>query len=62
MNEKIQEELKPCPFCGGKGEVWQGRYLHENWAQCTKCKTQLGGTFTSLQGAVDAWNRRPAGA
>lgn len=59
-DERIKEALKPCPFCGGEGEVFQGRYLHENWAQCKKCHTQLGGTFTSPINALKAWNTRTA--
>lgn len=58
VEENKKEEMKPCPFCGGEGEVYQGRYLHENWAQCKKCHTQLGGTFTSPFNAIKAWNTR----
>ena len=59
-DERIKEELKPCPFCGGEGEIYQGRYLHENWARCKKCETLIGGTFTSPLNAIKAWNTRAA--
>lgn len=66
-------ELKPCPFCGGKAEIWM---LNENgqscrnahWAkdiyiECSTCHA-ASDTFekvidkNALEQAVSAWNQR----
>ena len=60
-------ELKPCPFCGGKAELISHRpyaspsgitdyYVKCGTEGCTLC---LGGLcFTSQEETVRAWNRR----
>ena len=54
-------ELKPCPFCGGKGvEILEdeNKYLYYRYmAQCQKCgaNAKLGRT---KEEARKAWNRR----
>ena len=52
----MTEELKPCPFCGGKeaklynnGIVWV--------VECRQCLAKIGATFE--KDAVDFWNYRP---
>ncbi len=51
-------KLKPCPFCGGKAELykswWLGQYFQ---VTCTKCRvtTRVGGT---KKGIAAMWNRR----
>lgn len=66
-------KLKPCPFCGGKAEIWM---LNENgqscrnalWAkdiyiECSTCHA-ASDTFektidkNALEQAVSAWNQR----
>ena len=62
------EELKPCPFCGGKAYI----YYHENSSiyrsnifratyrahiSCDRCKATLGVRSTARR-AIEAWNRR----
>lgn len=59
-----KEELKPCPFCGGKAYAWrtdQGLW----YADCkendfSKCIVQPGtiDPLPSEQEAIEAWNRR----
>ena len=31
MNQKLTEELKPCPFCGRKPKVIRDREIHFAW-------------------------------
>ncbi len=63
------DELKLCPFCGGKGrhnkgnrdgyEDWQDdpdAYAH--WIVCRSCAA-TGGWSKSETGAVRMWNLRP---
>jgi Lar family restriction alleviation protein len=50
------EELKPCPFCGGKAEMVSD-FDDEHYVYCTGCK---GGwkTMETPEEAAEAWNRR----
>ena len=66
----MEERLKPCPFCGGKGQLIQTIKLIINhtdgynnfddqifWVKCHICQ------FSSFRHptahtAVDAWNKR----
>lgn len=66
-NRKM-EELKLCPFCGNKAEVYYERVPGENkgfWAQviCTKCYGRSGGTWAGSYNVAqrketEAWNKR----
>lgn len=66
--EKMSEELKPCPFCGGKASLNYERIPGENkgfWAQviCNGCYGRSGGTWAGSYSAAErietkAWNRR----
>lgn len=52
------EELKPCPFCGGRGivemdECWYWEYR----ACCSNCTVDLG-HFETKEEAIAKWNRR----
>jgi hypothetical protein len=61
----MTQELKPCPFCGGKAEVEKGRILWRFRIRCTTC-----GSGTDWLGQVmdcpthpvtrlaDRWNNR----
>ncbi|KKL06393.1 hypothetical protein LCGC14_2596490 [marine sediment metagenome] len=66
----MTEQLKPCPFCGGKGSMSKdycpdgGGAFH--FIQCSKCRAK-GAEFYATEtcpifyGQVrDAWNRRAA--
>ena len=53
------EKLKPCPFCGGKAELWEYRDLDEvsYYIGCTTCGAQTKYT-DSEDLCIEAWNRR----
>lgn len=51
-------ELKPCPFCGGKGEI-QG--LYGAFVSCIDC--YIEGPYKAFEEeAIEAWNTRADGA
>lgn len=49
-------ELKPCPFCGQKAEIYQLNNKFES--MCTNCTATIEWLFESEQEAAEAWNRR----
>jgi len=68
------DELKPCPFCGGEGELDAHGIDGISWSvegalvKCIKCESESG-YFTSnglneetskkcITDAIAAWNRR----
>lgn len=59
----MNDELKPCPFCGHKAALRSGRYLNGEekigtvYIVCTQCGV---GTviYNDRTEAVTAWNRR----
>ena len=51
-------ELKPCPFCGGQGEL-TGFAAPEFWVHCSAIGCKAGTeAFGSKERAIAAWNRR----
>lgn len=49
------DELKPCPFCGGKAVVAEfGRYSVYCIRQC--CEQPI--SYPDEETAIEAWNRR----
>ena len=62
----MPNELKPCPFCGGKAEAWVEFIHHESYGQdevtmhhcgCKKCNIYSNWPWWR-EGAIIAWNRR----
>lgn len=53
----MSEELKPCPFCGGKAiyREFRGKTLK---VYCVKCKCGVIRTGKSKDNAIMLWNRR----
>ena len=52
------EELKPCPFCGGKAQIdhyFDAELVYDIW--CTSCTVILRAKKDE-QSAIAAWNKR----
>lgn len=56
-----QEELKPCPFCGGTNCSLSLRAGAWKFAYCPDCLTE-GPAMDDDNGAIAAWNRRVGGS
>lgn len=65
----FDENLKPCPFCGGEGEIEyeyvDGYYQkYYSWVHvvCQKCYATIGRTYDdrdrSKRYAIKTWNTR----
>lgn len=68
------KELKPCPFCGAKADIYskdrliriccqsEDETVHEFetvWvADCSECNCVVGETFKTKEQAIATWNRR----
>ena len=55
---EYEEELLPCPFCGGRAKfnrtLVEGRT--DGWVQCTYCGAQF--VTKERDEAISTWNRR----
>ena len=53
----IKKDMKPCPFCGGKAEI----YSDEEWfyVRCADCWAQTDGYDTEITARTE-WNMRVA--
>lgn len=62
----MSDKLKPCPFCGGRAEIFEidvdsGEFL---FAKCQTCGATGKKVWASMQEergrreATEAWNRR----
>ena len=49
------EELRKCPFCGGKARAV--RSSEEYWVRCFDCGAEIA-ICDSKPEAITAWNRR----
>ena len=53
----MMNELKPCPFCGGKGVIIEDYPRTDYFVECDKCKT-TSDTYQSKEEAIAAWSHR----
>jgi len=51
----MSEELRACPFCGGRAELKEG--IHTQYVMCLSCEV-MGPNLRSKSELVEAWNRR----
>lgn len=59
---RMQMELKPCPFCGGKPLVESFIFGREKTprfrVRCSKCWCETNWEFFAENEVAEAWNRR----
>lgn len=56
----MENELKPCPHCGGKAKVGCEKYWQPRVSRriiCAKCYSSSG-WYSTEEEAIEAWNRR----
>ena len=57
----MNDELRPCPFCGGNGELYDGekegtsRFV--NYVSCDRCGASTHYKF-DIPRAIEIWNSR----
>ena len=66
----MNEEIKPCPFCGGEAELgggienWTPTFYDPDsggdpyWLSCKSCGAAMYGSFYEAHEAITAWNTR----
>ena len=57
VDEK-NDELKPCPFCGGKPVLSSWELLNEYSVSCSECHAVPGDYEDTKEKAIKRWNRR----
>ena len=51
------KEIKPCPFCGGKGGIMFGG-VNSVWVNCQQCDADGPWVDNNEDDAIDKWNTR----
>lgn len=59
----MKYNLKPCPFCGGKGELVISISNTACWIKCDRCgattmTVKAGLDYSAKEKAVELWNTR----
>lgn len=59
----MTEELKKCPFCGGKATLNAGSDRNYSLVKCRDCGAESGmvkvsAEYCADERAIEAWNRR----
>ncbi len=57
----MSEELKPCPLCGGRAEIWRAHPegpKRKAWIACVDRCLVLTREYDTTEEAIAAWNRR----
>jgi Lar family restriction alleviation protein len=54
----MNEQLKPCPFCGGESQPESIHGGQAFYVECTECEVETPAEST-FEKAITAWNRRP---
>lgn len=54
MNELIDIELKPCPFCAGKAVLFED--FMPTWVACKKCGATTEARYDVME-VIELWNR-----
>ncbi len=52
-----QNEMKPCPFCGGKPELYLYYDRKSLLIECDECGARIFG-YRSIDEIIEAWNKR----
>jgi len=61
IDSENNEELKPCPFCGGKCCICPVTIEEDFWvAHCMDCDCRIWGEIKTKEEAIEAWNTRSA--
>lgn len=62
---ETMDNLKPCPFCGGRAELSEGSFDGKeiSYVMCKNCASQgefffVSPKYASAERAIEAWNRR----
>lgn len=55
-------DLLPCPFCGGEAKLETHAVAEQSWITCPTCQFDGFMPIVGKEGAVRAWNTRPAPA
>ena len=53
----MTEELKPCPFCGGK--AMYATYKKFKYIRCRNCNS-VSDFYKTIKESENAWNKRPS--